>query len=310
MNNNVAGFLNINKPPGMSSHDVVAFVRRLLPKGLKVGHLGTLDPGACGVLPLAVGWATRTIQYFPPNRKAYRAEITFGSETDTLDAHGTVICQAAVPDLNLELLESICRSFEGDIMQVPPQISALHVDGQRAYRLSRSGYCLELPPRPVSIYAIKLGAVEKNKILIDVECSTGTYIRSLARDFGSSVGCGAHLSFLLRTQSGIFNLKNSSTIEDLRCCGVESCLWPVERTLTAVLGRSCFIAGLNFQGGQEFALVYSSNKNVLNLKNIELGGVFAVYNDNNGQFIGVGVVAENFSGSRVLRLERLYSKGV
>ncbi|MGM9998385.1 MAG: tRNA pseudouridine(55) synthase TruB [Candidatus Bruticola sp.] len=310
MNNNVAGFLSINKPPGMSSHNVVAFVRRLLPKGLKVGHLGTLDPGACGVLPLAVGWATRTIQYFPPNRKAYCAEITFGSETDTLDAHGSVIGQAPVPELTTEQLESVCRSFEGEIMQVPPQISALHVDGQRAYKLSRSGCSFELPPRPVSIYGIKLVCVDKHKILIDVECSAGTYIRSLARDFGHAIGCGAHLSFLLRTRSGIFHLKHSSTIEDLRNLGVENCLWPVDRVLIAAVGQSCLITGHKFQGGQDISSVYLSSGKLLNLNEIESGSVFVVYNYDNGEFIGVGVVAENSSGNRVLRLERLYSKGV
>ncbi len=306
-----AGFLNINKPPGMSSHNVVAFVRSLLPRGLKVGHLGTLDPGACGVLPLAVGWATRTIQYFPPNRKAYRAEITFGIETDTLDAHGQITATAAVPELQLDKIEELCRSFEGEQLQVPPQVSALHVDGQRAYMLSRSGCNFELPPRPVTLYKVQLCRLEENKILLEVECSAGTYIRSLARDFGEALGCGGHLSFLLRTQSGIFKLKDSYTIEDLRSHGLSYCLWPVDKVLPISLGKFGQIKGQLFQGGQEFSEVYDGQGQLINLNSFNIGDNFAVYNFDNNEFIGVGVVAEgNADSNKFLRLERLYSKGV
>ena len=308
---NSVGFLNINKPPGMSSHNVVAFVRHLLPRGLKVGHLGTLDPGACGVLPLAVGWATRTIQYFPPNRKAYRAEITFGIETDTLDAHGQVTNRTTVPTLRQDEIEDICHSFEGEQWQVPPQISALHVDGQRAYMLSRSGCDFELPPRPVTLHKVHLCRVEPEKILLDVECSAGTYIRSLARDFGKALGCGAHLSFLLRTQSGIFKLKDSYAIEDLRSQGIGNCLWPVDRVLKASLGRFGRIKGQLFQGGQEFTELYDEQDVLINLEKFATGDSFAISNFFSGEFIGVGVVAENSTdGSKFIRLERLYSKGV
>ncbi len=308
---NSVGFLNINKPPGMSSHNVVAFVRHLLPRGLKVGHLGTLDPGACGVLPLAIGWATRTIQYFPPNRKAYRAEITFGTETDTLDAHGQITGTAVVPELQLDKMEELCSSFEGEQLQVPPQISALHVDGQRAYMLSRNGCDFELPPRPVTLHKVKLCRLEKDKALIDVECSAGTYIRSLARDFGKALGCGAHLSFLLRTQSGILKLKDSYTIEDLRSRGIDNCLWPVDKVLKASLGRFCKIKGTIFQGGQEFPEVYNQESKLIDVNSFDLGDNFTVYNFDNNEFIGVGVVAEsNTDKSKFLRLERLYLKGV
>ncbi len=309
--NNSVGFLNINKPPGMSSHNVVAFVRHLLPRGLKVGHLGTLDPGACGVLPVAVGWATRTIQYFPPNRKAYRAEITFGTETDTLDAHGQITKYSAVPELQAFKVEELCHSFEGEQLQVPPQISALHVDGQRAYMLSRSGCDFELPPRLVTLHKVQLCRLEKDKILLDIECSAGTYIRSLARDFGKALGSCAHLSFLLRTQSGIFKLKDACTIEDLRDKGVDACLWPVDKVLKASLGRSCKIKGQLFQGGQEFSEIYDEQGKPIDTNSLNLGDNFIVYNSYNHEFIGVGVVAENNTdNSKILRLERLYLKGV
>lgn len=295
----------------MSSHNVVAFVRHLLPRGLKVGHLGTLDPGACGVLPLAVGWATRTIQYFPPNRKAYRAEITFGIETDTLDAHGQITKRAAVPTLYQHEIEELCRSFEGEQWQVPPQISALHVDGQRAYMLSRNGCDFELPPRPVTLHKVRLCRVESDKILLDVECSAGTYIRSLARDFGKALGCGAHLSFLLRTRSGIFKLKDAYAIEDLRSQGIANCLWPVDKVLKVSLGRFGRIKGQLFQGGQEFAELYNLQDELINLEKFATGDSFAINNFVNGEFIGVGVLAENnLNNSKFIRLERLYSKGV
>lgn len=309
--NNSVGFLNINKPPGMSSHNVVAFVRHLLPRGLKVGHLGTLDPGACGVLPVAVGWATRTIQYFPPNRKAYRAEVALGIETDTLDAHGQITRHSAIPELQIDKVEELCRSFEGEQLQVPPQISALHVDGQRAYMLSRSGCDFELPPRPVTLHKVQLCRLEKDKILLDVECSAGTYIRSLARDFGKALGACAHLSFLLRTQSGIFKLKDAYTIEDLRARGIGACLWPVDKVLKSSLGRFCKIKGQLFQGGQEFSEIYDEQGESIDTNSLNLGDNFVVYNFYNNEFIGVGVVAEsNTDSSKSLRLERLYLKGV
>ena len=309
--NNSVGFLNINKPPGMSSHNVVAFVRHLLPRGLKVGHLGTLDPGACGVLPVAVGWATRTIQYFPPNRKAYRAEVTLGIETDTLDAHGQITRHSAIPELQIDKVEELCRSFEGEQLQVPPQISALHVDGQRAYMLSRSGCDFELPPRPVTLHKVQLCRLEKDKILLDIECSAGTYIRSLARDFGKALGACAHLSFLLRTQSGIFKLKDAYTIEDLRVRGIGACLWPVDKVLKSSLGRFCKIKGQLFQGGQEFSEIYDEQGESIDTNSLNLGDNFVVYNFYNNEFIGVGVVAEsNTDSSKSLRLERLYLKGV
>ena len=309
--NNSVGFLNINKPTGMSSHNVVAFVRHLLPRGLKVGHLGTLDPGACGVLPVAVGWATRTIQYFPPNRKAYRAEVTLGIETDTLDAHGQITRHSAIPELQIDKVEELCRSLEGEQLQVPPQIRALHVDGQRAYMLSRSGCDFELPPRPVTLHKVQLCRLEKDKILLDVECSAGTYIRSLARDFGKALGACAHLSFLLRTQSGIFKLKDAYTIEDLRARGIGACLWPVDKVLKSSLGRFCKIKGQLFQGGQEFSEIYDEQGESIDTNSLNLGDNFVVYNFYNNEFIGVGVVAEsNTDSSKSLRLERLYLKGV
>lgn len=203
----------------MSSHTVVSRLRRLLGKG-KIGHLGTLDPGACGVLPLALGGATRTISYLPPSRKGYLAEFVFGWESETLDTFGRNIRRREVPPIEFKQLEDICRRFTGTVMQVPPSVSALHVSGMRSYELVRQGIEVSLPPRPAVYYSVVPQELRRAdgelKAFLEVECGPGTYIRALIRDIGQHFGCGACMSFLLRTQSGHFKLENAVTLEELR----------------------------------------------------------------------------------------------
>ncbi|MBQ7503233.1 tRNA pseudouridine(55) synthase TruB [bacterium] len=297
------GFLNINKPAGMSSHDVVGFVRHLLPRGVKVGHLGTLDPGACGVLPVAVGWATRTIQYFPPNSKSYRAEVAFGTSTDTDDAHGEVIKTSDVPALSVGDIESCCRRFLGRFEQIPPRVSAIHVEGRRAYYLSREGADFEMTPREVFFHKISVLSYENGRALIDVECGPGTYIRSFARDLGSMLGCCAHLSFLLRTRSGSFVLDSACALEDLRAFGLEPYLEPVEEVLEEALGRKAFVEGKNFQGNQEFRRVWDEEGKICSLG--EISQAWPVFERSSGRFIGVGTAVRRGGGASALRLERL-----
>lgn len=208
----LAGFLNVLKPPEMTSHDVVAFVRRRLGK-VKVGHLGTLDPLATGVLPLAVGKATRLIRLLPPAVKAYRAELTLGVTTDSHDAAGTVIGRADVPPL--DRLPDLLQEFHGTILQRPPQVSALKVGGRRSYQRAREGEVFELEPRPAHYHAVELVKSEGPTLVLDVTCGPGTYIRSLARDLGERLGCGAVLSFLIRVLSGPFRLEHALTLEEL-----------------------------------------------------------------------------------------------
>lgn len=227
------GFLNILKPPGMTSHDVVAFVRRLVGGG-KVGHLGTLDPGAAGVLPLALGAATRTLEFLPAAHKAYRAEVTFGVETDTLDAAGQVVARRPAQGLTPEALEVACASYRGTIMQVPPCVSAIRQGGRRSYDRARQGEDFQLPPRPAVYHAVRVLDLHGAVALLDVACGPGTYVRALARDLGRDLGCGAMLSFLLRTRSGAFVLEEAVTLEELRAVGVSPHLLPVG----ALLARS------------------------------------------------------------------------
>lgn len=205
------GFLNLLKPPAMTSHDAVAWLRRQLPRGTRVGHLGTLDPAATGVLPLAVGNATRWIQFLPPARKSYRAELTFGLTSDTLDAAGTILTRQPAPPQDVETL---LARFRGPQMQVPPAYSALRVEGKRSYERARSGESVEHPPRPVEFYRLELVAQDWPRVWLDMDCSPGTYVRSLARDLGEQAGCGALLSFLVRTASGPFRLEEAVTLEE------------------------------------------------------------------------------------------------
>ncbi len=227
-----AGFLNLLKPPGMTSHDVVAFVRRQVGGG-KVGHLGTLDPGAAGVLPLALGGATRTLEFLPPARKVYRAEVTFGIETETLDAAGEVLARCDPGEIEPSGLETACSAWRGVVMQVPPRVSAIRQAGRRSYDRARRGEDFELPPRPAEYHAVRLLHLQGAVALLDVDCGPGTYVRALARDLGRELGCGAMLSFLLRTRSGPFFLERAVTLEELRCDGVAAHLIPVGQVLAS-----------------------------------------------------------------------------
>ena len=218
------GFLNILKPPGMTSHDVVYRVRRHFPRGTKVGHLGTLDPPAAGVLPIAVGWATRLISHLPEGNKAYLAEILFGFRSDTLDAAGQVE-SGSPPPLPLPITPHLIP-FQGTVMQVPPQVSALRQGGQRSYDRARRGEQFELPARAAHYHEVKVVREQGARLVLRVACGGGTYIRALARDLGEAVGCGAILQFLLRLQSGDFHLGEAICLEEIPHRPLLPWYWP------------------------------------------------------------------------------------
>ncbi|MBV8821973.1 MAG: tRNA pseudouridine(55) synthase TruB, partial [Ktedonobacteraceae bacterium] len=199
------GIFNINKPTGMTSHDVVAKIRKLL-KQKRVGHAGTLDPAASGVLPICVGQATRVAEYLSESGKAYEAHIVFGITTDTYDADGTVVHTADTTQLSLEQIEVALQHYLGFQMQMPPLYSAIKLQGQPAYKRVRAGEQVTLEPRPIEIYQLRLLSWQNPHLTLAVECSKGTYIRSLAHDLGTHLGCGAHLAALTRTRSGPFHL--------------------------------------------------------------------------------------------------------
>ncbi len=209
------GYLNIDKPAGPTSHDIVARVRRLAGRSTRVGHAGTLDPMATGVLPVALGHATRLIEYLADARKGYVGLVRLGVTTATDDAEGEVLATRPVPPLDDAAIEAAVTPLRGAILQVPPAYAALHYQGRRLYDLARAGAAPELPPRTVVIYRLDWEHAGPDTLRIVVECGKGTYIRSLARDIGAALGCGAHLAALRRTFVGPFHLDTALPLDTL-----------------------------------------------------------------------------------------------
>jgi tRNA pseudouridine55 synthase len=213
----LTGVLNVLKPPGLTSHDVVDEVRRLA--GMRrIGHTGTLDPGACGTLVLCLGHATRIAEFLTDQRKAYRTEFTFGIATDSGDAYGAVVAEADASGLTREALEAALAEFIGPLDQMPPMVSAVHVAGRRLYEHARRGEQVDVAPRRIEITECRLldfAPGSRATALAHIECSKGTYVRALARDLGERFGVGAHASFVLRTRAGRFEVAGSLTLEEI-----------------------------------------------------------------------------------------------
>ena len=229
------GFLVVLKPPGMTSSDVVVRVRRQLGRKEKVGHAGTLDPEASGVLPLMIGKAARLFDYLVEKEKTYIAELKPGYATDTQDAHGQIISGIGAM-VTREELESVLPQFIGDIMQVPPMFSALKRDGQKLCDLARQGIDVALEARPTQVHEIRiLHELEGGGFMLLIRCGKGTYIRTLCHDIGAALGTGAHMGLLLRTQTGMFALDNACTIEEVEnCADLSELLIPMDMPLEHV----------------------------------------------------------------------------
>ena len=209
------GIIVLNKPQGKTSHDMVGFLRRLT--GIKkIGHTGTLDPMATGVLPICIGKATKAAALLTASDKAYRTQLVLGATTDTQDAMGTVLEERAV-NVTKEDIEKAVLQFIGEISQIPPMFSAIKKDGKKLYELARKGISVEREPRTVTIYGISIDEIdlENNTVTLDVSCSKGTYIRTLCEDIGKILGCGAYMKSLIRTKSAGFTLSDSYTAEEL-----------------------------------------------------------------------------------------------
>lgn len=216
------GILNILKPTGMTSHDVVSRVRRIA-NMKKVGHTGTLDPNASGVLPICLGKATKIAELILNKEKTYIGELTLGIQTDTYDSFGKVIQKKDPTHITEEDIYSVFEKFKGEITQTPPIYSAIKVNGKRLYELARSGQTdVEIKSRKVLVKDIKIKSIDNQKVLFEATVSKGTYIRSLCKDIGDELGVGAHMSFLLRTKSGNFDIKNTYTLEELEQASKES----------------------------------------------------------------------------------------
>lgn len=217
------GIAVVDKPAGVTSHDVVGMLRRRFGER-QVGHAGTLDPDATGVLVVAVGKATRLLRFVEKTRKGYTGEIVLGSQTSTLDAAGEVIASFDMSAVTLDdARQCVAAHLVGDIEQIPPMVSAIRVDGKRLHELAREGIEVERAPRPVTIHRFEVvGWVEPGVLAVDVECSAGTYIRTLADDLGRLLGGGAHLRNLRRTHVGDFTLAESGAPDDCTLLPVAS----------------------------------------------------------------------------------------
>ena len=229
----VHGFLNIDKPAAITSHDVVARVRRVI-RQKRAGHAGTLDPAAIGVLVLALGAATRLIEYVQEaSRKQYLATIELGITTTTDDAAGEVLAISAVPEFDQRELERVLDQFRGATLQVPPMYAALHHSGRRLHELAREGIVVERAARAVAIDRLDLVTWQSPRMTLDIMCSKGTYIRALARDLGSALGCGAHLQALRRTAVGEFRIEQATPLSALEEIDFDimSILLPAERAV-------------------------------------------------------------------------------
>lgn len=212
------GILVIDKPAGLTSHDVVNSVRKIA-LTRKVGHAGTLDPFATGVLVVGVGQGTKALTFLKEDDKEYEATLRLGVETDTLDRDGRIVKETPCPDITHGDMERILASFIGKQNQIPPRFAAIKKDGIPFYKLARKGLEFEVPPRGIEIFGITLLSIDMPQVSFRVRCSSGTYVRSLARDIGSKIGCGGYLESLRRLRSGRFGIEKAVSLEKLKGMG-------------------------------------------------------------------------------------------
>ncbi len=279
------GFLNVYKPVGMTSHDVVSKLRKLT-NIKQIGHTGTLDPFAEGVLPVCIGKATRLIEFLEDD-KEYLATVQFGVSTTTYDREGEVI-YTSDKKLVSEDVKNALKAFEGEISQLPPIYSAIKVKGKKLYEYARSGQEVEIKPRKVTIENIELKSFDEKlqQAEILIKCSKGTYIRSIAYDLGQKLECGAHLIKLVRTQAGRFRIENSVNLEGLDI--VNNLINPVDMLNYPEINVNCF------------DMEYIRNGRALKNKNIKHGSlVILIYNDN--EICAVGIADND-----VIKLKKVF----
>jgi len=218
------GVIVVDKPEGWTSHDAVAKARRIA-RTKKIGHLGTLDPIATGVLPLVIGRATRLAQFYTRSDKIYEGVVRFGWSTDTYDRDGEPASPKTEVRLDAEMLEPLLERFRGEFAQTPPRVSAKKIDGRRAYELARKSIVVQMEPVRVHVYELTLLEINGPDARLRAHCSGGTYMRSIAHDLGQALGCGAHLHELRRTVSGEFEIEHARTIAQLESLAADERLW-------------------------------------------------------------------------------------
>lgn len=284
------GIINVLKPPGMTSHDVVYFIRRVL-KMKKVGHTGTLDPEAAGVLPVCIGKGTKAVQYLTDKQKRYRANIKFGIVTDTYDKYGQITEERKPGIMDRSQLEKVMEGFTGIINQKPPLYSAIKVKGKRLYQYALQGEKVEINERTVKIFELRLvDMTADDEAIIDIHCSKGTYIRSLCHDIGQKLGCGAHMSQLVRLESTPFSIEGSRTLEEIERAAKENKLEEIIESVEIL-----------FKDYKKLSIKSTAIKSILNgnhlysqgimegLEKFEVGENVSIYGEDG--FIGIGLVS-------------------
>lgn len=296
------GIINVLKPAGMTSFDVIGFLRKISNQK-KIGHTGTLDPSAVGVLPICIGNATKAIEFMIDKDKVYRTELTLGVATDTQDSSGRVIFSNTA-QTDVDKISKVVMSFVGEIEQLPPMYSAIKIGGKKLYELARQGETIERETRKINIFDINIIRIwddktlfvnedqskefSTKKVLFDVHCSKGTYIRTLCHDIGEKLGCGGHMSFLVRTRAGKYSLDSALTIEEIKELAnknkLSSSLLPVETVFEEY--SSIIIednAAYKYNNGQAVQVITEKDgKDALK----------RVY-DKKGNFLGIGELFAN-----------------
>lgn len=286
------GFLNMLKPTGMTSQDMVSRVKKIL-NVKKVGHTGTLDPNVAGVLPICIGKATRLSEYIMEKKKTYRCLTIFGKSTDTYDSYGEVIEEKSDFEIKKEDVEEALKSFVGVIRQVPPMYSALRVNGKRLYELAREGESLDLEfkARDISIYRCDPISIEDDRVMFDVECSKGTYVRSLSKDLGDILKVPSYMGLLIRLGSGSFFIDEAITLEELEYLKSEGreneVLLPMDFPLEKY---QKIILKDNYLKYYENGNLLGLNRYIWNVK-LEVNDIVKVY-DKNDNFLGLGEIIE------------------
>lgn len=294
------GIINVFKPTGMTSHDVVSFIRRTAGQK-KVGHTGTLDPNAVGVLPICLGRATKVAQFLSDDKKSYRCEVVLGKQTDTQDRYGKVINSSDKKVSKEEIVDAI-NSFKGEIKQIPPMFSALKVNGKKLYELAREGKSVEIKSRDITIYNINIISVSDNSAIFDVECSKGTYVRTICNDIGQKLGTYGYMNFLLRSQVGKFTCDNALTIEEIEQSkesgNFENLLKPIDFALYTY--KKLFVDDRHYGRITNGVRIGMFDKNYVE------GIMYRVYCKDT--FIGIGYI-EIKDDKRTLKMQKVFVKG-
>lgn len=276
------GVINVYKPSGITSFDVVRTIKRLS-RTKKVGHTGTLDPMASGVLPICIGNATKIVDYIMKNHKVYKATLKLGVTTDTYDREGKILSESELSNVTNKHIEEVIRGFIGDIEQMPPMYSALKVNGKRLYELARQGIEVERQKRKITIYDINIENIDLPYVKFTVKCSKGTYIRSLCYDIGDILKVGGAMWDLERVETGTFSIENSIALEDLNEENIESFIIPMHEALTykPIVFNSKF---------EKLLLNGVTIQNPFIIKDIEENILYKVYMEE--RFIGIGKKTE------------------